>query len=189
MKVWRIEADLSEEYKSYQLRYTEKLFFKTFCKRTRDGIRFNGEYDNVEIYSTDGKVTPDFAHFWAGGELILTNEEAKNCLEELLNDFVEFVPLKCEGSTFYMMHVVEVIDAVDSKNKVLGKSERGRDVEKYAFIPEKIQGIAIFKTMIEHYVNSTEIYVSSEFKERVENSHLTGVKFTEVKEVERICRN
>lgn len=188
MKVWKIEADLSEVYKSYQLKNREKPFFGTFCDKIRKGIELKGEYDNVEICQVDGMKIPDFAHFWAGGDLILTSGETKACLEDLLNDFVEFVPLKCEDATFYMMHVVTVIEAVDCKNKVLGKSARGRDVEKYAFIPERIQGVTIFKTIIEHYINSTEIFVSSEFKERVENNHLTGVKFTEVKEVERICR-
>lgn len=141
----------------------------------------------MEIYQVDGMKDADQAKFWSGEDTILTNERAKACLESLLNGYVEFVPLKCKDRTLYMIHVVTVIEAVDCKNKRLGKSARGKNVEKYAFIPERVEGVPIFKTIIENYVHSTETFVSSEFKEIVEQNHLTGFKFTEREEVEIRC--
>ncbi len=188
MKVWRIKADLSEVNKSYQLKnYMDKPFFRDFSDKNSEGETFNGKYDNVEIFSTGGMKVRDFAHCWAGEGLIVTNEKTKACLEELLDGFVEFVPLKCGDATFYLMNVVTIIDAVDNENAVLGKSATGRTVEKFSFIPEKIQGIPIFKTTIRNRTRVTEIFVSTEFKEYVEKNLFTGVTFTEVKEVERVC--
>lgn len=187
MKVWRLEPDLSEVYKSYQLVNREKPFFRIFCEKSDDGIRFNGEYDNVEIYPVEGMKDMDLAKFWTGEEPILTNDRAKECLEDLLNDFVEFVPLKCDDRTLYMLHVVTVIEALDNENKRYGKSADGRDVVRYDFIPERVEGIPIFKTKLENHVHSTDIFVSPELKAIVEQNHLTGVKFIQESEVEAVC--
>lgn len=187
MRVWRLKPDLSEVYKSYQLVNIEKPFYTIFSQKSNDGIRFNGEYDNVEIYQVDGMKDADQAKLWTGGDTILTNERAKACLKSLLNGYVEFVPLKCKDRTLYMMHVVTVIEALDVENKSYGKSENGRDVVKYDFIPERVEGVPIFKVKLGNRVQSTEIFVSSEFKETVEQNHLTGFIFTEVNGMETIC--
>ncbi len=182
MKIWRLKYSLNEEYKAYQLKNLENPFYKDFCEKTKGGIELNGEFDNVEIDSVDGSKKSDLAHFWAGGNFILSNDNAKECLEDLIRESVEFIPLIYEKSTLYMINIISVIAATDHDKCIVRKSASGREVgyEKYVFIPEKVQGINIFKILFKGHIHSTMTFVSSEFKERVEQNHLTGFEFIEV---------
>ena len=81
-----------------------------------------------------------------------------------------------------MINIISVIEATDHDKCIVRKSASGREVgyEKYVFIPEKVQGINIFKILFKGHIHSTMTFVSSEFKERVEQNHLTGFEFIEV---------
>lgn len=182
MKIWKIKCDMREEYQSYQLVNREKSYFREFCDKTEDGVRLNGEYDNAEVENADGEKSTDIAYLWAGGNFVLTNEKARNCLEDLLEDSVEYVPLKCENTTLYMLNILSLIEATDHEKCILRKSASGLEVgyETYVFIQERIQGKHFFRILFKGYACSTETFVSTEFKERVEQNQLTGVKFIEV---------
>ena len=181
MKVWRLEIDFGE-YESFQLVNKDRQFLKEFKYKILSGNPQNEELDNMEVEVVEGKLISDLPKFWSASGTMLFSEKAKKCLESLISNCVEFIPLIFPNRTVYIVNILSVVDAIDSDNTVFRKLDSGLVVglEKYSFVTRKLEGYNMFKLMLNDRIYSTEVFVTSEFKKRAEESKLIGFKFLEV---------
>ena len=181
MKIWRLEIDFGE-YESFQLVNKDKQFLREFKNKILSGKPQNGELDNMEIEIVEGEIATDLPKFWSASGTMLFSEKSKNCLESLISDCVELIPIKYQNTTIYMINILCLTDTIDYSNAILKKLDSGLvvGVESYSFVTSKIQDFNMFKLMLNGRIYSTEIFVTSEFKTRVEENKLLGFKFVEV---------
>ena len=64
------------------------------------------------------------------------------------------------------------------RNKILNYLKR--ILEKYSFLENKIRDVNIFRVMLNDHIHSTVTFVSSDFKAKVEENNLVGLKFEKV---------
>lgn len=187
MKIWRLEIDF-RDYESFQLVNKDKEFLKQFKSSILSGKEQNGRLDGLEVEVIDGNAISDLSKFWNASGTMLFSEKAKICLEDLVNNCVEFIQIKYKERVMYIVNIVAIIDAVNYKNAVFRKLDTGLIVglNKYSFITNKIKGDNIFKVILNDRIFTTEIFVTSEFKTKVEENKLLGFKFVEVWDSEEI---
>jgi len=109
---------------------------------------------------------------------LMFSEQAKLELEAKLNQYGEFLPVKCEGIAYYVFNVTNVIDnAVDEEESKRIIEESGYiNVEKLSFIEEKVSNNLLFKT---HWNGLANIYCNDKFKTMIEQSGYSGLVFSE----------
>jgi len=139
----------------------------------------------LEVHVISGRKEFDISYLWNGTSLFLLNERAKNILEPVLSEYVEFLPVIYK-KPLYLMHVLRVADALDLDNIIASKYE-GRiwDIKKFVFKKEKIPKSLIFEVLCEGELYEGEVFVKDEFKEIIERNGLTGFSFEEVGEYQR----
>lgn len=181
MKIWRLEIDFGE-YESFQLVNKDRQFLREFKNKILSGKPQNGELDNMEVEIVEGELASDLPKLWSASGTMLISEKAKKYLESLISDCVEFIPLKYQSVTIYIVNILRITDAIDYENAIFRRLDSGLVVglESYSFVTSKIQGFNMFKLMLNDRIYSTEIFVTSEFKTRVEENKLLGFKFVEV---------
>lgn len=188
MEIWRMEHDF-KEYEGFQLVSVDRQFREEFRKKIVGGKRLNGELDNnIEVEVIDGKVPCDFPKFWTvGGGGFVFSQRAKECLENVINDYTEFIPIHVKDKPYYIVNLLSIIDAIDYEKSTFRSIASGLVVglDKYAFLKDKIKGINMFKVMLYDTLYSEEVFVSSKVKEIIEENKLLGVKFIKVWDSER----
>jgi len=116
-------------------------------------------------------------------DLDAMSERAKACLEDLVSGQIEFLPVETPIGRYYCMHV-RYVDCLDiERAEVLRYKSSGRvmEVTKYAFRWERLEGIHIFRLP---ELGTSRLFVSDEFKRKVEENGLTGLLFYPVPLVE-----
>lgn len=146
-------------------------------------IRFmQSDEPGVEI--SDGEVpnellpVGDFVPIIGG--IPIFSRRSVETLSDLIAGDVELLEVNCpsESGSFYAVNVVKIVDCLDPKLARIGLGPGGIPrIWQYAFKPSCLQGIHMFKLVQDPVVS---IYVSEEFKRRVEASQLTGFKFEEL---------
>lgn len=181
MKIWKMENELNG-FESFQLSTKDKIFLKEFRKKIQSGINIYNEFSNIEIEIIDCGKKSDLPKFWTCSSVFLFSEQAKNCLEYLINDCVEFIPVKHKDVYFYLMNIISIVNAIDYSNASFRKLSTGLVVglDKYCFVEKEIKGLDVFMTTLNGNIYSTEVFVTSEFKNAVEQNNLQGFKFIEV---------
>lgn len=113
---------------------------------------------------------------WFTDRLML-NENTKSNLEKKLNQYGEFLPVKCEGIQYYIFNVTNIIDnIIDEKNSKKTIEESGYiEVEQLSFIEEKACKNLLFKT---NWNGLKNIYCTDEFKSLIESSGYSGLIFS-----------
>ena len=146
-----------------------------------DSVKTNWRELNFEfIYenSNDGKVPKgDFPNFMAG--VLVFSKMAKDELDLFLTSEIEFLDIIIENELYYIANVVEIVDCLNikkSKVKYFDNSKDIMEIQKYSLYKEKLINSMIFR--IDNF--KTEIFVSDQFKKKVESSNLLGFKFEEV---------
>lgn len=105
------------------------------------------------------------------------SKKALDCLLPLIENNIEILKLDFDGGDFYAINVTKVINAINyekSKYKTFRDGRRIVLFNKYAFEPEIVIGISIFKIIDEP---CRFAFVSDEFKEIVEKNKLKGFEF------------
>lgn len=105
------------------------------------------------------------------------SRRALNCLEPLINKNVEILPLDFDEKEYLGINIITVLDAVDYENSIYKTYRDGKRImafKKYAFLPNVIENVSIFKISDE---KTRYAFVSDEFKQTVEINNLTGYRF------------
>ncbi len=121
------------------------------------------------------KTPPDIT-CWFTDQLVL-NEEAYKNLSGILKPYGEFLPVKCEGIPYWVLHVTNItsLSAIDKAKSSRQIEEGGYiDVSELHFNEEMVKDQLLFKNEYNGFKN---IYCSKKFKEIVENSGLLGLDF------------
>lgn len=109
---------------------------------------------------------------------LMLSPNAIEVLSPLISPYAEFLPMKGRVYKFSILNVTTVLaDAFDyekSSFKCFPNSERIMMFYKYAFHPQAIGNIPIFKISED---SRGYPFVSEAFKQTVEDAHLTGFHF------------
>ncbi|MBQ7944241.1 MAG: hypothetical protein IJ326_09300 [Lachnospiraceae bacterium] len=178
MKIWKLKSELGE-YESFQLLSQDKDFLKDFKDKILSGQLQKGKLENLELELVEGEKYSDLPKLWSCSGILMFSERAKECLDDLLGNSVEYVEARTDNKTFYIVNILEILDAINYEEAVLRRLDTGLVVgfDKYSFLKEKIQNLHMFKVLLNGKIYSTEIYVTEELKEKVEMEQLIGFKF------------
>lgn len=111
---------------------------------------------------------------------VACNERARTVLSTLLTEEdAEFLPLSCDGETFYIMNVVRVADCLDKPNCEFEYFPSGnlKRITRIAFKMECVQDQHCFR-IPERKAGAT--YVSETFESLVRENDLQGLRFWKV---------
>lgn len=181
MKVWKLDADM-HGYESFKLIEQDKVFLRNFKRDMLDGEKEKGKYDNLEIEIVDSGKISDLPQFWNFTGSLIFSERAKRCLENYLEDCVEFILLKYNQVNYYLVKVIQIVDAIDYDNATFRKLDTGLVVgmDKYSFKEKEVNNVNMFKVLLGERIYNSEIYISSELKDKIEGFNLVGFEFTEM---------
>ncbi|PEQ07930.1 imm11 family protein, partial [Bacillus toyonensis] len=182
MKIWQLKSS-TDDYETFQLlNYEEdKKYFKTSFHST---VSFSDSWTPKFIEVTDEGKSSDYPIFWGKSGVQIISEKAKNVLESIVGDNIEFLPLihKQTHKKYYAMHVLRVLEALDTNKTIFDKLSSGLIIgcEKFVFIPYVVQHEPIFKLNINGKVHPNYLLVSDQFKNAILESELKGFEFIEV---------
>ena len=185
MRIYRMKADLAEKNVSFLDLLDQEAFMK-FNKELRRGLPVSDEFRFVELERDKSnpreKEFMDCSKLWITMGTVLFNQKAKDCLEGVFGDYVEFVPAKYQDDIYYIVNVLNIIDGINYEKSEFEKLDDGRpySINKFSLRPNMVNNISIFKLFLEDRIYSTEIFVSQEVKDIVEANGLTGFSFEEV---------
>ena len=194
MRVYRMKADLAEKNVSFLGLLDHEAFMK-FDQELRRGLPVSDEFRFVELERDKSnpreKEFMDCSKLWITTGIVLFNQKAKDCLEGVFGDYVEFVPAKYQDDIYYIVNVLNIIDGLNYEKSEFEKLDDGRpySINKFSLRPNMVNNISIFKLFLEESIYSTEIFVSQEVKDIVEENGLTGFSFEEVWRDDETDRN
>ena len=141
MKIWQLKSS-TDDYETFQLlNYEEdKKYFKTsFNSMVSLSDSWTPKFIEVK---DEGKLS-DSPIFWGKSGVQIISEKAKNVLEPIVGDNIEFLPLihKQTNKKYYAMHVLRVLEALDTNKTIFDKLSSGLIIgcKKFVFIPYVVQ--------------------------------------------------
>lgn len=146
-----------------------------------DGTSIINKWPNIveaEIDNEDGEI-PDIYDFGVGN--MLFSEPTMKNVASILGSNIEYLPVKWENKNGYIANVVGYVDCLDNEKTdwyVDDESEKRLYIEKYAFIPEKIDKMMLFKIQ----ENCFEIYTvddiqGNSFISIIKKNNFEGLSF------------
>ncbi|GFI24822.1 hypothetical protein IMSAGC011_03626 [Lachnospiraceae bacterium] len=122
MKIWklRLDAGKREDSQQYQLVNDDNHFLEDFDTMINSLERQLWKLRELEVHVISGRKEFDISYLWNGTSLFLLNERAKNILEPVLSEYVEFLPVIYK-KPLYLMHVLRVADALNLDNAIRSK--------------------------------------------------------------------
>lgn len=182
MKIWKLGVDTGkrDDSQQYQLVNRDKMFLSDFERKIYMAEKQNGMLDDLQVHVIHGRKESDMTYLWNGSGLYLVSERAKNSLESMLAESVEFIPVKNEKK-LYLLNILCVADALDLNN-IKAKFYEGKItyIKKFSFVKEKLPRVPIFKVMCEGRIYTGAVFVTEDFKENVDKNELIGFRFEEV---------
>lgn len=105
------------------------------------------------------------------------DDEAVKELDCFLEGNAELLPLNCPEGNFYVVNVTKVLDCLNLERSEYKSFSDGRIMRmiKYVFYEGIVRDIDVFKVK---GLEGRDVFVSDKFKNKVEESQLTGFKFT-----------
>lgn len=184
MKIWKVKVDFgpNEDFEDIQLADTSNKFTDEFKESVYCGKRTNGKFDNVEVNILGGNLKTDHPKLWNAYQTMVLSKRGLNALKDILKDSVEIIPLQCKGREYFVVNILNIINALNYNKSEFEVFPSGLvvDVTKYSFLKEKLEGVNIFKIFLNDRISVTKIFVSETFKNIVEENELKGFKFEEV---------
>ena len=179
MTIWRTEVD--SDYKS--LGYDNERHVRQIMSYERGEL---SEWSPVYVQVVDewGSKHERMPGFPGLSMDITCNEETKSILDELLHDYVDFLPLASHtirDDQYYILYPNAVLDCLDYDESELVRLRSGyiRGVRRYVFKPACIGTTPIFRLPIAGSPIGRP-YVNDRFKQLVAVNSLTGLKFSKV---------
>jgi hypothetical protein len=133
-------------------------------------VQFHDDSDKKNVSSL-----PDIT-CWFTDQLVLS-EKAYSSLSEALTPYGEFLPVKYNGSSFWVFHITKLtgLDAINQPDSERLVEASGHiEVKQMSFNNNAVAGLLVFKTEYNGYNN---VYCSDEFKTLLENTGLEGLVF------------
>ena len=129
----------------------------------------------IEEDTKEEKAKSDFPTL---GTTPVFSERAVDTLLDLLVENGEILPLEVEGERYFAYNVTRTLDALDQDRSAIIRYPTGRilDVTRYVFLPEKLDGAAIFR--LPQFRGRA--FVTDEFTRRIRDYELTGFGLVEV---------
>ncbi|PEO88119.1 hypothetical protein CN571_15570 [Bacillus pseudomycoides] len=183
MKIWELKSSF-DDYESFQLLNLEEDSKKYFEGKIDSAVKASDSWAEIRIKCVEEGKQSDFPHFWGEVGTPMVSKKAKKFLESMLGDNVEFLPLirNVTGEVYYIINVLNAIDAIDYEKAILKKLRSGLiiDFKKYAFLPNVLKNQTIFKVYLNEILHIPSVFVSDVFRNAVLESDLTGFEFVEV---------
>lgn len=135
---------------------------------------------NAKFYDDSDKknvTTPPDITCWFVEHLVL-NEKAYRSLNDELESYGEFLPVKSEGVPYWVLHITKHtgLEAVDEEKSDRSIEESGYiDMKHLTFNENEVKDLLLFKTEYDSYKN---IYCTVRFKDLVEKAGLEGLVFS-----------
>lgn len=129
----------------------------------------------IENEKDNKKVLSDFPTFWTHP---MMSKKAIVALRDFLNGHAELLPVN--GKPYYIVNVTNLLDVLDEDKSTLKwftSSDGIMRITKYWFHEPKLNNAPIFRLA---QFRRVEVFVSHEFRERVELAGLTGFIFEKV---------
>jgi hypothetical protein len=151
-----------------------ELFERFF---TLDGTRrADWQPPQMEILKTreDGEPRQYSDFPWFLSEAPVLRERAVDRLRRDLEPYGEFLALDCD-EPIALFNVTNIVDALDEPNSQIIRFDDGSilDIQRYAFIPEKVEGQDLFKLPM----RASSIFVGGRLVERLKRTGLVGTRF------------
>lgn len=171
MKIWQLNFELDEydnliPVEAFSVREIQSFDGRSHLKEWKSiPVKRMEPERNLELSDAPGFIIPVFS------------KTALKYLKPLIEPNVEILPLEFEEEEYYGINVITVVDGIDYEKSIYKTFRDGKRIlafKKYSFLPNKIEGIPIFKIPDER---TRYCFVSDEFKDRVEINKLTGFKF------------
>ncbi|MED1564519.1 imm11 family protein [Bacillus paramycoides] len=183
MKIWELKSSF-DDYESFQLLNLEEDSKKYFEGKIDSAVKVSASWGEIRINCVEAGNHSDFPHLWGEVGTPMVSERAKQFLESMLGDNVEFLPLihNVTGEVYYIINVLNAIDAIDYEKAILKKLRSGLviDFKKYAFLPNIVKNQTMFKVYLNEILHIPSVFVSDEFKNTILESDLKGFEFVEV---------
>lgn len=182
MKVWKLGIDTGkrDDSQQYQLVNRKEMFLSDFRRKINMAEKQNEMLDDLQVHIIRGRKEYDISYLWNGVDLYLANEKVKNSLACILEESIEFIPVKNE-KRLYLLNILCVVDALDLSNiKEDYYKGEATYIRKFSSIKEKIPKAPIFKVMCGGRIYTGAVFVTEKFKENVDRNELRGFRFEEV---------
>ncbi|MCY4021359.1 MAG: hypothetical protein OXG39_18270 [Chloroflexi bacterium] len=173
--VWIVDYKL-DTYNSLSFRFDDYTLPK------RDGTRQLASWQPQQVWYHPAHFREDrgIADFPRCSGEFVCNTEVRDLVDELLADYVEFLPLTFPDSAdteYYAINVLSILDCLDNEQSEFSYYGPLKKINKYAFKTDCVSGVPMFRLPIQRSVN---LFVDDEFKQLVEDNNLTGLEFRKV---------
>lgn len=139
--------------------------------------------------SERAKPLGDFPHCWGVGiNFGVLSKRALDSLHDLIQPYVEFLPLTSAAGEFTAFKVLREVDALDRERseiewfpqlkREIGKPRQARAIKRFAFHEGALADEVLFQ--LPEMSAHTHIFVTQEFINCVDKNGLTGFRFTDV---------
>ena len=171
MKIWQLNFELDK--------YDNLIPRKEFTVeeiQSFDGRRLLDRWKPIEVQRMEpekGLALSDAPGF----AFPVFSRRALDCLKPLISENVEILPLCFSEKEYLGINVISVLDAIDYEKSIYKTYRDGKRImafKKYAFLPNIIEHVSIFKISDE---KTRYAFVSDEFKQVVQKNNLSGFKF------------
>jgi hypothetical protein len=180
-RIWIIRSD-SDKYRAFdQEKYRSEEWMALF-DRFKEGGSLIKDWQPIEMVLYEGngseeieteknKPIPDFTK---GVVTLAMSSVARTILEPLIADDVEFLPLLTPRGPYYELNISRVagLDVPNSAVIFFKESRKILKVERYAFYWDRLKEKNIF---LLSELGQREWFVSDAFKQKVEESGLSGL--------------
>lgn len=177
MKIWMLDADVDifdwlDTVKDFDVDERQTFDGRSKINNWEPLAVKVMEPDEGEILNQDLGNTPGFH-----SHIPVFDKKALDCLKDLMEDFVEILPLLSVDGEFYAINVTTVLNCIDydrAEYEMFSDGNRIMCFDKYVFKEDIVKGKHIFKIVDERLGNP---FVSDEFRKKVLKSGLRGFKF------------
>lgn len=171
MKIWQLNFELDE--------YDNLIPIKDFTAeeiQSFDGRRHLNHWKSIKVKRMESEKGLELSDA-PGFTFPVFSRRAVECLESMISNNVELLPLDFNEGEYFGINVITVLEAIDYEKSIYKTYRDGKRImafKKYAFLPNIVENISIFKISDE---KTRYAFVSDEFKQTVEINNLSGFKF------------
>ena len=175
MKVFRLDPDYDRFHNFALVDETKATIYDRF-----DGTPMTAEWKVLDVMAvdTDDELAVLGDHAVLGTVPVLS-ERAVIALTDVLQANGELLPVLHGKARYFAFNVTTVVNALDPSHAKVKRFSSGRvmAVDEFAFIPERLHRLTIFKIP---ELRRGFVFVTDAFVDRVRAAQLQGFEFQEI---------